>query len=156
MEVVFVDSSVDVSDPKVISIYLLSKFVAVEIASVRSKIGVPEGHVEDAKLGGSVSLFVWSTKTRQSPHASLATMPSRSRLSAGNTSSSSCSSALSVSSPLLRVERKFWRREKELAKRLIVLSVIGLELNLISSDDSIVAFIIGYKVYRNATKKLKQ
>ena len=54
------------------------------------------------------------------------------------------------------MERKFWRREKELAKRLIVLSVIGLELNLISSDDSIVAFIIGYKVYRKATKKMKQ
>ena len=58
--------------------------------------------------------------------------------------------------PIYAKERKFWRREKELAKRLIVLSVIGLELNLISSDDSIVAFIIGYKVYRNATKKLKQ
>ena len=142
MEVVFVDSSVDVSDPKVISIYLLSKFVAVENASVRSDWG-------SRRTRGR-------REQRQSPHASLATMPSRSRLSAGNTSSSSCSSALSVSSPLLRVERKFWRREKELAKRLIVLSVIGLELNLISSDDSIVAFIIGYKVYRNATKKLKQ
>ena len=106
---------------------------------VYDRIGVPEGHVEDA------------SSARVHMRAS---QPCR--LSAGNTSSSSCSSALSVSSPLLRVERKFWRREKELAKRLMVLSVIGLELNLISSDDSIVAFIIGYKVYRNATKKLKQ
>ena len=37
-----------------------------------------------------------------------------------------------------------------------MLSVIGLEMNLISSDDSIVAFIIGYKIYRKATKKMKQ
>ena len=61
MEVVFVDSSVDVSDPKVISIYLLSKFVAVENASVRSDWG-------SRRTRGR-------REQRQSPHASLATMP---------------------------------------------------------------------------------
>ena len=58
--------------------------------------------------------------------------------------------------PIYAKERKFWRREKKLAKTLLVLSVIGLEMNLTSPEDSTVAFNIGYKIYRKATKKMKQ